>query len=201
MASSLVAISAALYAGAVVLLLDPLVTLVFGQRFKVDHPVTILLGAVALLRLVRSEPFTSVMLNASRTKRLAASNILTSTSLAYMVAVSFFDRTMSALLAARWAGEFTSLVITVFMARKSPEVGRFCFTYSTVFAALFFGVACLEAYALSRTADSLPLALAAFALYAIAALAWGVLDLRYRMKRLRVATRDDSVAGESSEAR
>ncbi|RBP10565.1 O-antigen/teichoic acid export membrane protein [Roseiarcus fermentans] len=187
LAASVVAVLAALYGGGVVLLLSPVVTLVFGAKFHADPMAMGLLGAAAFTRLARTEPFTSVMLNASRTKRLAASNILTSSALAYMVGASFLDRSINGLLGARLAGELTSWVVTFFMARRAPEGGRFAFTLSTLVALLFFGLACLGSYALGSARDSLLPSLAATVVFVIAVLAWGVVDLRRRMSRLRAA--------------
>lgn len=188
MASSVVAVLAALYAGGVVLLLNPVMGLVFGTKFHADRGAMILLGAAAFFRLVRMEPFTSVMLNASRTKRLAASNILTSSALVYMVAVSFVERSINALLGARLLGELTSLVATFFMARQAPQCGRYAYTLSTIVGAVFFGLACLESHAIGRAGEYLwPSALATVA-FCIVVLAWGAVDIRRRMGRLRTAT-------------
>jgi O-antigen/teichoic acid export membrane protein len=186
-ASSLVAVLAALYAGGIILLANPVVTFVFGQKFQASHVAMILLGAGAFMRFVRMEPFTEVMLNAGRTKRLAASNVLVASSLAYMVLLSFFDRSINAVLAARVLGEFTSFLVTFVMARRAPEGGRFVFSFSMVVAFLFVCVASLEAIALQRSGGSVALLLAAYGAYAIAVSLWGAADLRQRMRRLRAA--------------
>jgi len=193
-----VAVLAALYAGGVVLLLNPAMGLVFGAKFHADRSAMILLGAAAFFRLVRTEPFTSVMLNASRTKRLAASNILASSALAFMIVASFIDRSVDALLGARLAGELTSLVATLFMARQAPQSGRYCFTLSTVVGALFFGLACLVSYALGPAGDLLwPSTLATVA-FCLVVLAWGATDVRRRMGRLRGAIARAAGAPETS---
>jgi hypothetical protein len=115
-----------------------------------------------------------------------------------MIAVSFVDRSIDALLAARLAGEAVSLVATLFMARQAPRSGRYSFTLSTVVGALFFGLACLVCFALGAAADRLwPSALATVA-FCLVVLAWGAVDLRRRIGRLRGAiARDDGALGTS----
>ena len=187
LASSVVAFLASAYGGGVILLTNPVVTLVFGQKFHAGNVAMMFLGAGCLVRLVRSEPFTSLMLNASRTKRLAASNVVASSSLAFMVLFSFFDRSIEAVLAARFLGEAASLAVTFLMARRTPEGGRFVFSMSTVIGFVFGGVACLESALLERAGHSVALLLAACAAYAVAVLFWGAVDLRRGMKMLRGA--------------
>ncbi len=143
-ASTLFAVVGALYAGAVVLVTNPIVALVFGAKFRVSELSMMLLGTAAFVGFVRAGPFGTTMLNASRTKRLAASNVLVSSSLAYMVLFSFFDRSINAVLAARLAGEITGLVGAFYMARRTPEGGQSVFTLSTAIGFLFVVFACLE---------------------------------------------------------
>ena len=184
-ASTVFAVVGALYAGAVILVTNPIVGLVFGAKFRVGYVSMILLGTAAFVRFIRYEPFTSTMLNASRTKRLAASNILVSSSLAYMVLFSFLDRSINAVLAARLAGEVTGLAATIYMARHTPEGGRFVFTFSTAIGFLFVFLAGLESIELERCGGSVPLLLAACVAFAIPAGLWGVFDLRREISRLR----------------
>ncbi len=185
LASSVVAILAAAYAGGVVLLMNPIIALVFGPKFHAGGAAMILLGVGAFVRLVRSEPFTSLMLNEGRTKRLAASNVVASSSLGFMVLFSFFTRSVDAVLAARLLGETASLVVTLVMARRAPAIGRYAFSSSTVVGLLFTGAACLASVALEAAGDPIGLLLAASAAYGIAILLWAMWDLRRRMSRLR----------------
>jgi O-antigen/teichoic acid export membrane protein len=186
-ASSVVSVLAALYAGAVILLMNPVVTVVFGHKYYAGAWAMMLLGVMTFVRLARMEPFTGVMLNASRTKRLAASNILVSSSLVYMVLLSFFDRTITGVLAARLLGELTSVVATYWMAVRSPEGGRFVFSSSTLIGFVLVGVACLESFALAWSGHSVALLLAGCFAYAIVTLLWGAIDLRHRIGQLRMA--------------
>ncbi len=186
-ASTIFSVVGALYAGAVILVMDPIITVVFGAKFRVDHLSMALLGTAAFVRFVRLEPFTSTSLNASRTKRLAVSNVLVSSSLAYMVLLSFFDRSINAVLAARLAGEVTGLAAAFYLARRMPEGGRSVFTLSTAVGFLFVVFAGLESIELERSGPSFPLLVAACVAFAIPAGLWGVLDLRRQINRLRAA--------------
>ena len=194
-ASSLVAILAALYAGGVILLTNPVVTVVFGHRYQASHWAMILLGVTTFLRLSRMEPFTGVMLNASRTKRLAVSNILVSSTLGYLVLLSFFDRSIGGVLAARLLGELTGIVVTFWMAVRSPEGGRFVFSLSTLIGFLFVGVACLESVAVTWNGGSVALLLAACVAYELIVLLWGAIDLRRRVGQLRLVVRPEAKLG------
>jgi len=185
--SSGVAILAACYSGGIILLANAVVPLVFGPKFRVSHSEMILLGAAAFVRLVRTEPFTALMLNLGRTRRLAPSSVLASSSLAYMVLFSFFDRSLTAVLAARLLGELTSAGVAFVMGRSVAEGGRVIFSFSTLFGALCVGAAGVASMALERTGASWALLLAASAAYAIVMLLWAALDLRHRMTRLRAA--------------
>lgn len=184
-ASTIFAIVGAVYAGAVILAMNPVVVLVFGAKFRVGYLSMVLLGVAAFVRYIRFEPFTSTCLNASRTKRLAASNVLVSSSLAYMVLLSFFDRSINAVLLARLLGEVTGLAGAFYMARRIPEGGRFVFSLSTAIGFLFVVFACLESFELERLGESLPLLVMACAAFAIPSGLWGVFDLRREISRLR----------------
>ncbi|HXZ16348.1 MAG TPA: oligosaccharide flippase family protein [Roseiarcus sp.] len=186
-ASSGVAILAACYSGGIILLANAVVPLVFGPKFQVSQFEMILLGAAAFVRLVRAEPFTALMLNLGRTRRLAPSSVLASSSLAYMVLFSFFDRSLTAVLAARLLGELTSAGVAFVMGRPVAEGGRVVLSFSTLFGALCVGAAGVASMALERTGASWALLLAASAAYAIVMLLWAALDLRHRMTRLRAA--------------
>jgi O-antigen/teichoic acid export membrane protein len=191
-ASSLVAVLAALYAGGVILLTNPVVTVVFGHKYQASYWAMILLGMMTFIRLARMEPFTGVMLNASRTKRLAVSNILVSSTLGYLVLLSFFDRSISGVLAARLLGELTGLVATLWMAARSPEGGRFIFSLSTTIGFLFVGIACLESIGLAWNGGSVALLLAAWVAYELVVLLWGAIDLRRRIGQLRRVVRPET---------
>ncbi len=186
-ASTVFSVVGAVYAGAVILVMDPIIALVFGAKFRVDNLSMVLLGTAAFVRFVRLEPFTSTTLNASRTKRLAVSNVLVSSSLAYMALFSFFDRSINAVLAARLAGEITGLAAAFYLARRMPEGGRSVFTLSTAIGFLFVVFAGLESMELERIGQSFPLLIAACVAFAIPAGLWGVLDLRRQINRLRAA--------------
>ncbi len=167
-----------------------------GPNSELSSLSMVLLGTAAFVRFVRLEPFTSTTLNASRTKRLAVSNVLVSSSLAYMVLFSFFDRSINAVLAARLAGEITGFAGAFSMARRMPEGGRSVFTLSTAIGFLFVLFAGLELIELERSGQSFPLLVAACVAFAIPAGLWGVLDLRREISRLRavIAPRGESQA-------
>ena len=131
------------------------------------------------------EPFTEVMLNSGRTKRLAASNVLASSYLIFMVAFSFLDRSINAVLGARLLGEVTSLIATFYIARRGPEAGRYAYTSSTLVGLAFVGAASFLALVLGGSGGSLPLVVGACFVYAALALVWAAIDMRGQMSQLR----------------
>ena len=178
LASSLSAVIAAFYGGGIAFLTNFVATAAFGQKFHVSNAVTSILGLAAFVRFIRTEPFTSLMLNAGRTKKLAASNILVSTTLVYLVVISTFDRSMEAIVLTRLLGEATALILTIYLARQVPEGGSLVFSRSAIVGLGFVSVACLAVMGLPWLSQSLLATLAACVVYTIAIALWGVWELR-----------------------
>jgi O-antigen/teichoic acid export membrane protein len=183
LSSSLSAVIAAFYAGGVIFLTDFVATAVFGPKFHVSSLAMAFLGLGAFVRFIRVEPFNALMLNVGRTKRLAASNLLVSTTLVYMAAVALVDRSMEAILLTRVLGEFTALIFTIYIARQVAETGRLVFSRSDLVGLGFVVAACLGSYELWRSGGSLAATLAACVVYTIAIAIWVVWELRSARSR------------------
>ena len=118
LAMNLSSFSASFYAVGVILLTNLVVPLVFGPKFVVSHLALCLLGLGCFFRIVRNDPFGSLMLNSGRTKSLALTNIVTASALFYMLALFYFWPTMESFFAGRLLGEATSFVFSIFIAAK-----------------------------------------------------------------------------------
>ncbi len=187
LAARLVPLLAAAYAGGVMLLTNTVIPLVFGQQFLVGWVSACLLGMTAFVRIVRSDPFTSLMLTAGRTRRLAASNILVSSSLVYMVVFSRYSHTIHVILAARLLGELTSFVFTFYMAREVPDVGRLVVSWWAIVGLAFAGSACLATFVVWRSGNSFAATLLAFTAYSAAILIWAGFALRPSYRRCKLS--------------
>jgi hypothetical protein len=126
---------------------------------------------------VRSDPFTALMLTTGRTKRLAASNMVVSSSLLYIILFAFYSTSIESIFAARLLGEITSLAFTIYMIRGVPEGGRFVFSLSSVLGLVFVGSACVASYLHWRSGGSLVESWTEFAAYALGIFVWGAILL------------------------
>ncbi len=178
LASSLSAAIAAFYGGGAALLTNFVATAVFGEKFHVSSTSTALLGMAAFVRFIRLEPFSSLMLNAGRTKRLAASNLLVSTTLVYLILIAIFDRSMEAIVLTRLLGEATALIFTIYIARQVPGGGSLVFSRSTIVGLGFVTAACVAEMGLPWLSRSLLVTLAACVVYTIAIALWTAWELR-----------------------
>ena len=178
LASSLSAVTAAFYGGGVTFLTNIVATSVFGQKFHVSNATMALLGLAAYVRFIRQEPFSSLMLNFGRTKRLAASNFIVSTTLVYLVAIALLSRSMEAIVLTRLMGEVTALIFTIYIARQVSDGGALVFSRSTIIGLGFVCAACLGVMALPQLGQSVVATLAACVVYTIAIAIWAAWELR-----------------------
>jgi O-antigen/teichoic acid export membrane protein len=181
--ASLSAVTAAFYGGGVAFLTNFVVTAAFGQKFHVSRATTAILGLAAFVRFVRAEPFNALMLNLGRTKRLAASNFLVSTSLVYLVVIALFNQSMEAIVLTRLMGETTALIVTIYISRQVLNGGSLVFSRSTITGLGFVCAACLAVIGLPWLSQSLVATLAACVVYTIAIAFWAVWELRAAQNR------------------
>ncbi len=188
LATSMSAVTAAFYGGGVAFLTNIVATTVFGQKFHVSSLTMVILGLAAYVRFIRQEPFSSLMLNFGRTKRLAASNFIVSTTLIYLVVIAQFNRSMEAIVLTRLMGELTALIFTIYIARQVSEGGSLVFSRSTIIGVGFVGAACLAVMGLPWLGHSIVATLAACVVYTLAIGAWAAWELRAARTRRAVFT-------------
>ena len=89
-----------------------------AQKFTLTRVQLCLLALGAFFRLIRVEPFSSLLLHNRRTKRMAAGNL--STIAGYTIAIPFIIiyRTIDTALVGRLLGEVIGLFTTVIMSRR-----------------------------------------------------------------------------------
>ena len=147
LASNAASMVAALYAGGVILLTNIVVPLVFGSKFVVSSLAVCLLGLGCFIRIVRSEPFSSVMLNLGRTRTLALSNVVTASSVGYMILLFYFWHSINSFFAGRMLGEVTSLVVSLVLAWRKLGSIRVVVSLSTLSGLALVALACVSVLA------------------------------------------------------
>lgn len=181
--SSLMALLGAFYTGGVIFLTNTIVPLVFGPKFVIGHLAVVFLGVTAFVRIVRSDPFTALMLTSGRTKRLAASNLIVTSSLFYIIVFAAYSTQIESIFAARLCGEITSFLLTFHMARRVPEGGRFVFSLSSLLGVAFVSAACVASYLHWKSGGTLVLSWMEFATYTMGIVVWGVVLLMRSRKQ------------------
>lgn len=194
LASTLSAVTAAFYGGGVTFLTNIVATAVFGQKFHVSNASMAILGLAAYIRFIRQEPFTALMLNFGRTKRLAASNFLVSSTLAYLVVIAMLSHSMEAIVLTRLMGEVTALIATIYMARHVSNGGSLVFSRSTLTGFAFVCAACFAVMGLPWLGQSVVPTLATCVVYTIAIAIWAAYELRAAGIGRPVPSPDDKTA-------
>ena len=107
-----------LYALGILTLMNVVTPRAFGARFTLTRVQLCLLALGAFFRLIRVEPFSSLLLHNRRTKRMAAGNL--STIAGYTIAIPFIIvyRTIDTAFVGRLLGEVIGLFTTVIMSRR-----------------------------------------------------------------------------------
>lgn len=106
------------YALGLIALLKTVVPLVFGARYTVSDPVLLLLTLIAFVRIVRTEPHTSVLLHTSNTGKLATANLSSGVGLFIATALVIAQPSIEAVLAGVLVGEIVGLCVIILMTRS-----------------------------------------------------------------------------------
>jgi O-antigen/teichoic acid export membrane protein len=118
---------AAFFSLGVVALLNIGMPLVFGAKFVLSPASTGLLALAGFFRLVRGEPFTSMLLNRGRTKRLAIANLASTSTLLFMLVLLLIFQRFEAVMAGRLLGELTATAVMLFLTRDLFRPARLDF--------------------------------------------------------------------------
>jgi O-antigen/teichoic acid export membrane protein len=118
------ALTSALYAIGVLVLLNEVVPLVFGPQFVLSHTATIFLALNMFFCCARSDPFTSMLLQAGETSRLAAANFPTTSAVVFEFALLLIFRNLEAVILGRLLGELVGFATTMVMTRRLFRAAR-----------------------------------------------------------------------------
>ena len=122
LAASLLPLVSAFYALGILTLMNIVVPLVFGQRFFLSREAVALLALAAFFRLARADPFTALMLNQGRTRRLALMNVSSASALLFEAGLILAYLSFESALMGRLLGELVATVVTLFLARRQFSV-------------------------------------------------------------------------------
>ncbi len=120
----LVPLVAALFALGVVALLDIVMPLVFGAKFVLSPASTALLAVSIFFRQARGDPFSSLLLNEGRTKRLAIANLSSTSALLFVFVLLLIFHSFEAVMAGRLLGEVTATAVTLAITRDLFKPAR-----------------------------------------------------------------------------
>ena len=131
-AARLLPLAGAVFALAIVSLLDIFMPLLFGKQFTLPLSSISLLALAAFIRLARFDPFTSMLLVEGRTRRLALINLSSATALVFEFVLIKIFRTFDAVLLGRLMGELTALAMVVYVTRAAfrPALADFTLAMS-----------------------------------------------------------------------
>lgn len=109
---------AAVLAIGILTLYNIVVPLVFGRQFTLPPVATAILAFAMFLRLTRSEPFTTMLLNQGRTRRVAGVNLASISALAFAALLTFVHPSIQSMLVGRLLGEAVGLGAALFLTRS-----------------------------------------------------------------------------------
>jgi O-antigen/teichoic acid export membrane protein len=158
---------AAGYALGLLALMNIAISIAFGRKFVVDDGILVVLAMGAFFKIVRTEPFTSLLLHQMRTGTLALTNLSTFSGLGVGTTLTIAYRTLLAPLGGRLAGEIVGVCAALYLTRRSFRPARVDFLASSAAALTLVLGACIMV--LTTPIDAWPaLRLAVFGVFALA---------------------------------
>ncbi len=180
---------AAFLALGIMALLNIAMPLVFGAKFILPQAATALLAVATFVRLARGEPFTAMLLNVGRTKRLAIANLSSTSALFFAAALLLIYHNFEAVMAGRLLGELTAAAVTLVLTRDLFKPARLDFAEAAAVGLLVLGVAAAlgSAGVGAAVAPSIAMVTAGLAVLALWAMSFGprLLDASFPANRLK----------------
>jgi O-antigen/teichoic acid export membrane protein len=143
---------AACYALLLIAVLKAIMPLVFGARYTIEDPLPLLVGLIAFLRIVRTEPHTSLLLHTQNTRVLAVANLSPGIGLLCATALVLLKPSIEAVLVGSIVGESIGLGVMVFMTYRFLKPAIFDYVTS-VLGALTIILIAYATIAVTQTGD------------------------------------------------
>ena len=112
-----IAIVAGGYAVGLLALMNTAISVVFGAKFVIDNWILVILALGSFFKIVRSEPFTSLLVHEMKTGSLTLTNQSTSIGLGVGTVLTIAYRTIVAPLIGRLLGEIFGLCSALYLTR------------------------------------------------------------------------------------
>lgn len=117
-----VPIVAAAFSIGIITLYGQLIPAVFGQRYTVSGEMIFLLALIAYVRIIRTDPQTSLLFNAQDTRKLAIAGQAPFFGLFVTAGLVLVHPTLEAVLIGGLVGELTGLVVIGYVSRRLLKV-------------------------------------------------------------------------------
>ncbi len=166
-----VPIIAAIFSLGIVTLYNIVVPLVFGAKFALSTAGIGLLASGAFIRIARGEPFTTMLMNQGRTRRIAIINLSSSVSLPFEIILILVRPTIEAVLLGRLLGELFSAVVALYLTSDQFRAARHDYLMSVSVGSVGLGCGLLLALTTSVGIRIFP-SLAALAVITSALALW-----------------------------
>ncbi len=134
---------AAGYAMALLTLLNIAISVAFGSRFAVDAWVLVVLALGAFFKIIRTEPFASLLLHEQKTGTLALTNLSTFVGLAAGTVMALSSRELIYPFLGRLIGEIVGLAVALVLTRSTFHVAVKDFLASIAVSLAIVGAASL----------------------------------------------------------
>jgi O-antigen/teichoic acid export membrane protein len=137
------------YALGLLALMNPLIGIAFGHRFAVDNWILVLIAMGSFFKIVRTEPFTSLLHHEMKTGTLALTNLVPLAGLAAGTTLTVTFRSLGAPFLGRLVGEILGLCVALFLTQRVFYSARNDFLLTFVPALMFVVTASLVLLATS----------------------------------------------------
>ena len=154
-------------------LMNIVVPLIFGRHFILSREAVALLALGTFIRFARGEPFTAMLMNQGRTRKLAAANLSSVSTLLFEVVLVLVQSSLEAVFLGRLLGELFALGVTLGLTRRQFLVASHDYALGMGVAVGVLGGATILAFTTAVGQNPLPslfTLLACVALYAIVGL-------------------------------
>lgn len=131
LAARCVPIFSAVYALGIITLYNIVVPFVFGSKFALSPIATGILAIGTFVRISRGEPFTTMLMNLGRTRRIAIVNLSSIASLVFAVLLILAYPKIESVLLGRLLGEVVSAGVALYLTRDLFRAARFDYLLAT----------------------------------------------------------------------
>jgi len=180
--SRAVPVVAAAFAVCIIAVYGELIPAVFGKRFIVSESMIFLLALVVYVRIIRTDPQTSLLFNAQNTRKLAIAGQAPFIGLFVTAGLVIIHPTLEAVLVGSLVGEIAGLLVIGYIARRLLRSAIYDHVFSAL-AMFAIVVAAGVTMLLARSGDVLASRVAIGGVFLLVVVAYAGLSLPGLYKR------------------